>query len=348
MLTILRLAIGIGLLAYLAKSGIIDLRALSKLFTEWPITLAAIVLLLFDIALMSVRLSWLFKPLGLNLSVAKSMKLTLVGFFFTTFLPGAAGGDLAKLFYAARENSGRRTEIVTIVMFDRAIGLFSLLILPLFFVPFFLPLIRSVPALRILLLAVALAAAALFAGFLICLFNPEFVNRVVRTLLRFLPVKNIPERIFRTVAGYRHSPRVLLSALGLALVANLSVVVVTGLAVLALNPASLSMKMCLVIPIGHIVNSLPITPGGLGVGEAAFGALFRLTGIRGGAEAMLCWRVWNAMVGLIGLGFYLRGIGRVVYGGENPAGQPQSETSNPESLPLAEFDKRQISVPSDQ
>jgi uncharacterized membrane protein YbhN (UPF0104 family) len=71
--------------------------------------------------------------------------------------------------------------------------------------------------------------------------------------------------------------------------------------------------MCLVIPIGHIVNSLPLTPGGLGVGETAFNTLFNITGLRGGAEALLCSRIWTALVGLIGFVFYLRGIRRKVF-----------------------------------
>ena len=34
-------------------------------------------------------------------------------------------------------------------------------------------------------------------------------------------------------------------------------------------------------------NSLPLTPGGIGAGETAFNVLFKLTGISGGAEALL-------------------------------------------------------------
>jgi uncharacterized membrane protein YbhN (UPF0104 family) len=187
-----RLAVGIALLVYLAESRIVDFRALTKLITAWPITLAALVLIFLDIALMAVRLCRLFEPQGLRLPLADSLELMLVSSFFATFLPGAAGGDLAKLFYAA--------------------------------------------------------AAAL--------------------------------------------------------------------AILLLSPGSPSPKMCLVIPVGHVANSLPLTPGGLGVGEAAFNALFRLAGLQGGAEALLCWHIWRAMVGLVGLAQYLRGLGRAVFDAE--------------------------------
>ena len=63
----MRLAIAGGLLAYLAKSGMIDARALSRPFTAWPIAIIAVALILIDVSLMAVRLSWLFRPLGLHL-----------------------------------------------------------------------------------------------------------------------------------------------------------------------------------------------------------------------------------------------------------------------------------------
>jgi uncharacterized membrane protein YbhN (UPF0104 family) len=61
----------------------------------------------------------------LSLSLWNAIQLTLIGFFFSTFLPGAAGGDLAKLYYATHENEGRRAEVATVLLFDRIIGLLS-------------------------------------------------------------------------------------------------------------------------------------------------------------------------------------------------------------------------------
>ena len=49
--------------------------------------------------------------------------------------------------------------------------------------------------------------------------------------------------------------------------------------------------------------------------------LFRMAGLEGGAEALLCWRIWRAAVGLIGLILYLRGPGRTVYDAESAAGK---------------------------
>jgi hypothetical protein len=247
-----------------------------------------------------------------------------VGFFFATFLPGAAGGDLSKLFYTTRGNGGRRIEIMTVVLLDRAIGLFSLLLLPLIFVPMFSQSLRSESAFRSVLLAVALLALGMTAGFLACLFSDRFMVCIPSIARNHLTKNRVVRRIRGTITTYRKNSGVLFPALGVSLLANLLLVLVTMLGALAVAPSSWTPRMFLVVPVGHIVNSLPLTPGGLGVGETAFNALFNLTGLRGGAEALLCTRIWTAMVGLIGFSFYLRGFSREVFDESVVTDEPSS------------------------
>jgi len=71
-----------------------------------------------------------------------------------------------------------------------------------------------------------------------------------------------------------------------------------------------------VIPIGHIVNSLPLTPGGLGVGETAFN-IVQLDGASRRSRGASVSRVWTIPVGLLGLAFYLRGVRRSVFDEES-------------------------------
>ena len=86
---LVRLAIAGALLAYLAKSGYISPRALSRPFTAWPIALVAITLILIDIAMIAQRLIFDLRPIGLTVSFSKSFQLAMVSFFFAIFLPPA-------------------------------------------------------------------------------------------------------------------------------------------------------------------------------------------------------------------------------------------------------------------
>jgi uncharacterized membrane protein YbhN (UPF0104 family) len=60
--------------------------------------------------------------------------------------------------------------------------------------------------------------------------------------------------------------------------------------------------------LGMFANTVTITPGGLGVGEAAFDLLFAQAGLQGGAAIMIIWRVGMLPLCLLGLGFYMAGL----------------------------------------
>jgi glycosyltransferase 2 family protein len=310
---LLRVAIGITILVYLAKSGQINFSSVTRLFRLWPITLAAVGFLLLDILMMSIRASLLFRSARLSLSLGNSFQLNLIGFLFSTFLPGAAGGDIAKLVYATRQNHGRRAEVTTVLILDRFVGLFSLVLLPILFAPFFLDLLRSLSMLRRLLYMDALLPGLMVVSVALVTFSASTRSWVARSLCTWPTIKNLTVRVLDAMAVQGKAQSTLFFAFLLSLLANLALIAVTALGLYAVNPLSFSTRLALVAPIGHLVNSLPLTPGGIGVGETAFNALFKLTSISGGAEALLCLRLWNISVGLLGLLVYLFGVRRIVY-----------------------------------
>ncbi len=317
---VIRIVIGVGLLVYLFRSGQIHLSALAGLLQKWPITAAAVALFLADILFMSIRASLLFRNARLNLSLINSIQLNLIGFLFSTFLPGAAGGDIAKLVYATRKNHGRRAEVATVLIVDRLVGLFSLILLPLLFAPLFWNWLQSVPVLRrILFMDAMLAVAMLFGMALVMFFTPmrSFISTIFS---RWPSLRALAVRVLDALTVHGKARGTLLAALALSLLANLALVAVTALGLYAVNPAGFSTRLALVAPIGHLVNSLPLTPGGIGVGESAFNALFKLAGMQGGAEALICVRLWNILVGLLGLVVYFFGMERAVHPMEEESG----------------------------
>ena len=262
---------------------------------------------------MSIRASLFFRSARLTLSVWNSIQLNLIGFLFSTFLPGAAGGDIAKLVYATKENHGRRAEVATVLILDRLVGLFSLVLLPLLFAPFFFELLRSVTVLRRLLYMDALLTGSMLAAAALVMFFVPTRSWVSWLLGRWPGIKSIALRVLDAMTAQGGARSTLFFALLLSVLANLVLVLVTGLGLYAVNPVAFSMRLALVAPIGHLVNSLPLTPGGIGVGETAFNSLFALTGVSGGAETLLCLRLWNVFVGFLGLLVYLFGMGRIVH-----------------------------------
>ena len=147
----------------------------------------------------------------------------------------------------------------------------------------------------------------MLAVFALIFFDRLRASAVVRWLFAKLPLGGVIERMVDTVRTYRSRPSALVSATVISLLAHtLSIGVTVVIASIALG-GQFDWAVSVLIPLGFLVNTLPLTPGGLGVGEAAFDQLFRLAGLPDGAVVLIGWRLLSLVPAAIGLGIYLRG-----------------------------------------
>jgi uncharacterized protein (TIRG00374 family) len=302
---IFRTALGLGLVVYLVGSGTIDGAALMGLAQHWPVALVALGCVFVSVCLLSWRLCLLMRPQALRLSFSASLRLSLIGLFFNTCLPGATGGDIVRIYYAAKDNPGRRIEIVTVFLLDRLSGMFSILLLPLLWSPFFAQALASQTILQTLLWATAFGLGVLSVGMGCAMSARVCESRVVSWLLQQMPRGQYLARALATCQTAGSHP----GSLGVALIVSLGGQMLMTLSTLLIvqmtHPEGVSLLMALLIPLGFVANSLPLTPGGLGVGEAAFDQLFQLAGFTGGAVALLGWRLLILLIGLPGLVVYI-------------------------------------------
>lgn len=327
LLNVVRIGIGVGLLVYLGTSGAIQWPALLGVVRAWQVTLAAFVFLLLDMVVTAWRLCVLLEPRGLHLSLGASTRLGLIGMFFNACLPGSTGGDVVKIYYAAEGNRGRRTEVATIILLDRAVGMFALMLWPLGAALFFPGLVARVAALRAILVGAAIVAAGMLAGFLVCSSSRLRHSKWLEWMFREMPLGAYAERIFDTVYSYGNHGKALWAGVGISLVAHTMSTGIALLLAVAVNPGGAAWEMALLIPLGQLANTVPLTPGGLGVGEAAFNQLFSLAGYTGGAEVLLGWRLLTILLGLVGMVFYFQGRGRFVHSADasgEPAGAAEA------------------------
>jgi uncharacterized protein (TIRG00374 family) len=262
------------------------------------------------------RLCVLMKARAMHLSLFASTRLTLIGIFFNACLPGSTGGDLVKIYYATEGNRGRRMEVTTVILFDRAAGMFALMIWPLLVAPLFPQLLEQMPVLKSLLGGAAAIAAVMLVGFLAAWSNWLRQSALLRWAFRRLPLGSYAERAFDTVHGYRNHLGAVLASVVISLLAHTMSMSVTLMLIAAVSPGGAEWPMAVLIPLGHLANIVPVTPGGLGVGEAAFNKLFSMAGLSGGAEGLLGWRLLTILIGLLGMVFYFQGRKKVVHGSE--------------------------------
>lgn len=304
---VLRVAVGLGVLVLLTRAGALQWSALQSLVLEWRRSLLALGLCFLVILLVSRRLIVLLAAVGVRMRLAMALRMMLIGGFFSATLPGAAGGDVARMYLAARANPGQGTKISTIIVVDRFVGLLALFAFPLLMAVAVGPAVGMSGDLPLDGLLWA-AAAGLLGGLAMgaaCWYVP--FARLLMPILRLLRLEGYAERLFDTLSAFRKRKKTLLKSFALSLAVQ-SVGVATLLLLVGMvggSPATV--EMALVIPLGMLANALPLTPGGLGVGEVAFAALFASIGAAGGAEAILAWRVLTTLLDLVGGGLLVLG-----------------------------------------
>ena len=105
------------------EQGLGPILATAKL---WPLAVA-LLLLGMPFVITAWRWARLMRVQGLPTPYGQCLTLTLVGQFYSTFLPGTTSGDVVKIIYAGRL-TGQPTKSAVTVLLDRVIGLVGIMI----------------------------------------------------------------------------------------------------------------------------------------------------------------------------------------------------------------------------
>jgi uncharacterized membrane protein YbhN (UPF0104 family) len=284
---------------------------------QWLV--AATVLVAATIGLQLVRWYVLVRALDLPFSLYNAFRLGMVGLFFNTFLPGSVGGDLVKAYFIAKAHPERKTRAVATVLIDRGMGLFGLILFVAVVggVAWGLgdPVISGNRELQWMVKLMAAIAGGSALGFLLLGLLPQRrVDRFARRLQWFPKIGGSLAELWYAVVMYRQRLGAIL--LGLALTALSHVCFVSALhcAARLFPPADPAAELAtfpehaVLAPVGFAVQAIPISPGGVGVGEAAFAGLYKFAGRpeTRGVIARLSLRISEWILGLLGYLIYLR------------------------------------------
>lgn len=263
-----------------------------------------------------VRWYLLVRALDLPFTLFSAFRLGMVGFFFNTFLPGSVGGDIVKAAGIARQQS-RRAAAVSTVLMDRGIALWALLGMVVLAClcsqmfnlarPEAAPVVATILRISGWLLALSILVWV-GLGFL-----PTRRAERFRGRLEWLPkVGPALGELWWAVWVYRQRPSVVLVTLLLAWVSQICYVLVIYCTASTIWDPSQVMPTLgehfILVPIGLIIEAMPLFPGGAGIGEAGFGGLYQLFGSVAalGVLATLLRRMIHWCLGLLGYLVYLR------------------------------------------
>jgi len=311
MLFFMKAAVGAALVVFMVYSGHLDLRSPSRAWAEGQTWLAAAFLAMLCIPLLGgVRWWMMLRAQGMNAGLAAALRLTYIGAFFNTFLPGATGGDVVRMYGAAAGFPERRAAAALTVIADRAAGFFGLFLLALFVLAFNYDAIMREPLIReaAIILAVVMAAA-LSAIFLVA---SERLRQRRHSKYYSKPgrIRDALKKMDDAAGMYRGKRGTLAAAVGISLVGHVGSIIALYAAARSLGEAAIPLRRYLFLaPLVFAVNSIPLSPGGVGQGESFAEAIFRTQGGGGllGAETFFIYRLVAMAAWLIGLVFYLTG-----------------------------------------
>jgi len=277
----IKLAIVGGLVAWLVFSGALDFSVLRNIHFGY----FALAYLYFPlvIAVGVIRWRWLLNAQDIHISMWAAFKLTLIGYFFNMFMPGATGGDVIKAYYIAKLNPEKKAEAATTVFVDRALGMYGLLIIGFVALMLQAKFFFSNNALR----TIAIFFLAIICGSFI--FIILFFSKKLRKLVRLEAILNrfsaggIIRRIDDAVMLYRSRKKLVMVVVLVSIVAHLGALTSTllwaksiGVRFSGEKPHITAGQFCVVGSLALFLNAMPVSPGGMGSGEAAYAGMFNL------------------------------------------------------------------------
>jgi len=254
----------------LLRNGQLDFSSVSVVFQNLDLFVPALVCLFAGIVISGLRWWLLLRATGNNIPILTVVNLQLMGSFFSTWLPGAAGGDAIRGVQIFRLlKNGRSTALLSIVT-DRIfamIGLISIAAL----ISFFLPTVISPGAtvfqyLDLLKILVYLSVAGVVVAIL-----------SVYLVLRFSVIGYFPAKVRHYLHPFGVTILMYLRAWPTLLICWVVSVIATGIVIIGMVtiasvfPFAANPEITAIAGVfGNLFSVIPITPGGLGVGESVF------------------------------------------------------------------------------
>lgn len=293
-----------ALFIWLLSNNKIDLSTINPSTISTTVVAATVLYwLIGPVYLASLRWKLLLEAAGYKVSLARSITLQLIGFFFTTVLPGSLGGDFVKVFYLIKENPNKEKSLAFwAILFDRLIGMLGLFLTGAIFISLNLETLWKINALKPLII---ITYGYIFTFFTLI----ALINIVEEKRFNHRPSIKSLHKVFEFVTACKvykgKNKTIIISSIISTLSHTLSFLAFLCIAN-SLSPQSLNwVGLSSIFPIGMLITTLPLSPGGFGVGHFAFEELFNLINMQGGANTYNIYFLSQTLLNLTGVVAYL-------------------------------------------
>jgi len=287
----LKLALAFSLLYWLYDSDALDLSAFHQLeFNSNTVQLLGLnaILLFIGAILLSLRMWRLLNLLEFNVSISEAIRVNLASMCLGLMLPGLVGVDAIRATYFCLKTRDRKVDAFTCILTDRIIGIYALILLAT--IAAGIGMLIDLPSIHNgfilvsggILLAFTLVIAIISSKQLLEVSHLSIIyNRLPSVLHKIIAA-------IQSIVGFRQDVGICL----LISVISQGITIINFVIIGSLINDNLPVLAHFIMdPIALFFNSVPITPGGLGITESAFAFLYESANSANGAVISLLGRL---------------------------------------------------------
>ena len=275
LITVIKIIVSAGLLILIFSR--IDIHQAWEQFQNLSLPFVGFALIFYTGLQILSCFRWLVVLNSSNYSVPMSSLLSsyFAGMFLNTFLPGALGGDVYRVYRVGKYIKDSEAAIVSVFL-ERFTGLVALSALAVFALP---------PALEVLgrwdILLLFFACVGALVGAVLLIVSPKLL-RWMEPSMRWLKMESIVvkfARIQTLLLQFSRNRQALAKSMGLSFLLQLGIVYYHYLVAQQLKISISFLELLVFIPIIVVVTLLPISLGGLGLKEGLWVYLFSRIGL---------------------------------------------------------------------
>ncbi len=299
---IVKAILGSLLIYYVLHSNLVDISSVKAvLFAPLNLLFSGILLLIIT-ACMSGRMHAISHPLFPKLSFSNFLEISMVGQFFSTFLPGSVGADLIRGWYLSNSGDRKITSATQSILWDRAIGL---------------TVTCTAGALASYTLTSDSTENAWIGNLQICSTVISISLICIGLFFRFFApkgkiawIKNAKLASFWSLlVDFRPPVKTLFLSVFLSSLSLLLTIVFAMYCGSAIGITLDARLYAVILPIGILVSAIPLLPLGIGLGQVAYANLFVWLGhasANQGATLCTLMQCYSLLFSFLGLISYLR------------------------------------------
>lgn len=287
-MVLLKYLVGIGILIWLYQRQQLNFAGLSLL--KPSIITLALSLSLLQLILSAWRIQLLLISQAIFLSLSHCILYNALGVFYSVMLPGSMSGDAVKGYYFWRINKNKqcsKASLIGVLVIDRVFGTLSMLFVGLVAATLSASSIGF--SIHSIIMLWIMFLGGIFLYLLLCRVH-RYNWPVLARIQNFISILDF--------TSYPKSIQVYVIVLSI-LIHILSGLMIYLVAFSLHSGLDFSQIMTL-SPIGLLINAIPISPGGLGVGEQGFEILFSLLGGQFGGTTFMISRFFIFAPAILG------------------------------------------------